>query len=249
MTSAARQDYFGFEVDLESFSGPLDLLLSLIRREEVDIFDIPIARITDQYLAAVESLRERQVEVAGEFLVMAATLMQIKSRMLLPRPPAAEGVEEEEDPRQELVALLLEYQRYREAAETLGSLAELRQRLFEVPGDALEAGPAAVEEASLTALFGAYERLLAEARPPAPPRLRETGYTVREQAELLLARLADGPRRFAELFGERPSRAEVVVTFMALLELVASGRLQACQEQAFGEIVLSRVEHGVNARD
>ena len=242
MTRAAEREYHGFEVDLDAFAGPLDLLLSLIRTEAIDIFDIPIARITDQYLAALDQMTQANVEVSGEFLVMAATLMQIKSRMLLPRPPKVEGEEEEEDPRQELIDLLLEYQRYQEAAEVLDGLAAVRQRMFVAVGDPVETGPAPLEDAGLTALFQAYERMLTEAMPPDPPKLREMVFTVQEQADYLLARLALGPCDFASLFEGRPSRTEVVVTFMALLDLVGHGRVTAEQDGLFGAIQLYRVD-------
>ncbi len=240
---APERDYHGFEVDLEAFAGPLDLLLSLIRGEQIDIFDIPLARITDQYLAALDRMAQAKVEVTGEFLVMAATLMQIKSRMLLPRPPKAEGAEDEEDdPRQELIDLLLEYQRYQEAASWLDGLSAMRQRMFEAVGDPVEAGPAPLEEAGLTALFRAYERLLTDTPEPDPPKLREMVYSVAEQADYLLARLALGPCEFGELFEGRPTRLEVVVTFMALLDLVRNRRVRAEQDGLFGAIQLHRVD-------
>jgi len=243
MTPTAEREYSGFEVDLETFAGPLDLLLSLIRTEQIDIFDIPIARITDQYLAALDRMAQANVEVSGEFLVMAATLMQIKSRMLLPRPPKAEGSDEEEDdPRQELIDLLLEYQRYQEAAGWLEGLAAMRQRMFEAVGDPVETGPAPLEEAGLTALFQAYERLLTETPTPEPPKLREMVYSVAEQADFLLARLALGPCEFHELFEGRPTRLEVVVTFMALLDLIRHHRVKAEQDGLFGTIQLHRVD-------
>lgn len=237
-----QHEYAGFVVDLEEFSGPLDLLLSLIRRDEIDILDIPIARITDQYLAALDAMRGREVEVGGEFIVMAAALMQIKSRMLLPKPAAQPGEEEEEDPRQELVALLLEYQRYREAAEVLGALSEARARLVGVPGERVDLGPQAVAEVSLTSLFLAFERLLSGVVEPEPPPLRPTPYTVREQADVILARVAAGPVAFRELFSGSPTRLEVVVTFMALLELIAAEQVRAVQPETFGEIEIRRVD-------
>ncbi|NUQ00602.1 MAG: segregation/condensation protein A [Armatimonadetes bacterium] len=237
---AAAAEGSGFQVDLEAFSGPLDLLLGLIRREELDILDIPIARITDQYLLALDEMRERRVEVSGEFMVMAATLMQLKSRMLLPRPAAASAEEEEEDPRRELVELLLEYQRYKEAADLLSSLAEVRQKLFDAPGEPLVGVAPAVAEVTLTALFQAYERVLAEAVIPPPPPLGQQRWNVAEQAAWLLQRLVTGPCSFRELFGPEPRRLEVVVTFMAVLELVRDGLLVAEQNTACGEIELAR---------
>lgn len=242
----AEVEYGGFVVDLEEFSGPLDLLLSLIRREQVDIFDIPIARITDQYLAALDTMRDRQVEVSAEFMVMAATLMQVKSKLLLPRPPAPVGEEEEEeDPRRELVQLLLEYQRYREAADLLDGLSQQRERLFGTPGEQPDFGPPTVDEATLTALFRAYERLVVPTPEPEAPKLRHVRYTVREQQEVILARLVGGPVPFTALFSGQPTRVEAVATFMALLELIRNGEVAAEQPGIFEEIVIRRVEPGV----
>jgi len=226
----------------------LELLLSLIRREQVDIFDIPIARITDRYLAELAALQHNRVALSGEFMVMAATLMQIKARLLLPRPPAVEGEEAPEDPRTELVNLLLEYQHYREAARVLDDLAHERARMVEVPGEEVECGPRDLVAVSLTALFEAYERTLQRARPPEPPRVRPQPITVAQQAVRLLTLTALGPVRFDELFGPRPSRIEVVVTFMALLELIRGGRLAAEQHHAFGQLVLKRAA-GADGRD
>ena len=232
-----------FIVDLEAYSGPLDLLLSLIRKEEVDILDIPIARITDQYLAELQQMRERQVEISGEFMVLAATLMQIKSRLLLPRPVTITAEDDDDDPRRELVQLLLEYQHYREAADLLSSLAAARQRSFDTPGEQPDLGPRAVGEATLTALMQAYERLLAASVVPESPALRPMVYRVGEQADWLLERLAGGPLPFSALFGERPTRLRVVVTFMALLQLVRDERILAAQDEQYGEIRLQRVDH------
>ncbi len=238
----APDEYRGFHVDLDRFAGPLDLLLSLIRRDEVDIFDIPIARITDQYLAALEAMRENRVELSGEFLVMAATLMQIKSRMLLPRPEPPAGDEDEGDPRRELVELLLEYQRYRDAAELLDGLAGSRQRLFGAPGEVHEVGPAAVGEPTLNDLFRAYARMLERAVEPPMPQPREVPFTVADAAARVRQRLSRGPARFDELVPERPTRVEVVVTFMAVLELIRYGELVVEQDELFGEMRIRRAE-------
>lgn len=238
-----EQEHAGFVVDLEAYSGPLDLLLSLIRRDEVDIFDIPIARITDQYLAALDELRGNRVEIAGEFMVLAATLMQIKSKMLLPRPAPLPGQDEnEEDPRRELVQMLLDYQQYQEAAELLEGLSAARRRFFEAPGETLDTGPRELVDPSVMALVRAYERVMQEAVEPEPPRLRDARYSVREQVEWVLARLAAGPCPFGALFLARPTRVEVVVTFMAVLELIATARVRAQQDGLFEEIVIRRVD-------
>ena len=239
-TDDDERQYRGYVVDLEAFSGPLDLLLHLIRREQIDVFDIPIARITDQYLAALAQMRDNRVQVTGEFMVMAATLMQIKARLLLPKPPVAPGEEEPEDPRQELVDLLLEYQRYQEAARVLGELVVTRGRMLDVPGEALDGGPREVRVPSLGVLFEAYRRVLTRSVPPDVPKVRESPITVAERVVHILAVTARGPVPFDKLFGARPTRLEVVVTFMALLELVRGGNLVAEQDRLFGTITLRR---------
>lgn len=233
--------YRGYVVDLEAFSGPLDLLLHLIRREQVDIFDIPIATITEQYVLALTQMRENRVTVGGEFMVMAATLMQIKARMLLPKPPAPPGEEEADDPRSDLVALLLEYEHYREAARVLGDLASARSRMVEVPGAEVDTGPRELRGASVASLFEAYERMLTRVTPPAVPKVREKQYTVADRVVHILTATAQGPVEFDKLFSARPSRLEVVVTFMALLELVRAARLAVVQERLFGTLRLARL--------
>ncbi|MBI5832450.1 MAG: segregation/condensation protein A [Armatimonadetes bacterium] len=232
--------YRGYVVDLEAFSGPLDLLLSLIRREQVDVFDIPIAQITDQYLAALVGMHDNRVTVTGEFMVMAATLMQIKARMLLPRPPVAEGEEPPEDPRAELVRMLLDYEAFREAARLLDDLAQQRSRMVQVPGEEVDTGPRDLKPVNVTALFEAFERVLKRSVPPEVPRVREQEFTVAQQAVRLLTLTALGAVSFEQVFTGRPSRLEVVVTFMAVLDLVRGGRLVAEQSRVFGEIVLRR---------
>ncbi|MCC7491448.1 MAG: segregation/condensation protein A, partial [Fimbriimonadaceae bacterium] len=189
---AVEREFGGFVVDLATFAGPLDLLLHLIRREEVDILDIPIAAITDQFLAALAGLREHQIDVTGEFLVVAATLLQIKSRMVLPRPPTV-GDDEAEDPRRELVELLLEYQQYKEAAGLLDDLALVRRQQFAVPAEGLPSGPPPLAAVSLTALLQAYSVLLSKRVPPPAPRLREERFNLQQQAARILDRLASGP--------------------------------------------------------
>jgi len=239
--------YRGYVVDLEAFSGPLDLLLSLIRREQVDVFDIPIAQITDQYLAALVDMHDNRVTVTGEFMVMAATLMQIKARMLLPRAPVAEGEEAPEDPRAELVRMLLDYEAFREAARLLDDLAQQRSRMVQVPGEEVDTGPRDLKPVNVTALFEAFERVLKRSVPPEVPRVREQEFTVAQQAVRLLTLTALGPVGFDQVFTGRPGRLEVVVTFMAVLDLVRGGRLVAEQSRVFGEIVLRRPE-GVEQR-
>jgi len=189
-------------VRLDVFEGPLDLLLHLIKKNEVQITDIPIASITDQYLALLEELPELNLDGAGEYLVMAATLMYIKSRMLLPADPDDEG-EAEADPRAELVHQLLEYQRFREAAADLGDRRVLGRDVFAAAGEP------------------------------------EPGLSIAECVARILARFTLGSRvEFAEVFSPEAGRGEVIVTFLALLELIRLKVVRAVQHDRFGPIQL-----------
>jgi segregation and condensation protein A len=236
----------GCTVKLDVFEGPLDLLLHLIKKNEVQITDIPIASITDQYLALLEAEEERHgnLDGAGEYLVMAATLTFIKSRMLLPVP---EGIEEEpeEDPRAQLVRQLLEYQRYREVAVALGDRNVLTRDVFASPGEPMEPAPEnepaapLVRDASLADLLEALRDVLARHRPPPSHEVAETGSSVTESIQRILAgfTLAD-TLDFASLFGEDVHLARIIVTFLALLELIRLKVVRATQAEPFGPIVL-----------
>lgn len=227
----------GVEVKLEKFEGPLDLLLHLIRRDEIDIYDIPIAHITQQFLHYLEMMRLLDLEISGEFLVMAATLMRIKARMLLPVPEP--GEEEEADPREELVQRLLEYRQYKEAAETLRDKEERRRLLFArgmVP-DEEDAGPLPLAPANLFALLDALDRVLA--RLPERNRMDLAGeqFDIEDRMALLLGRARRAGRlSFTLLLEECKSRLEVIVTFLALLELLKLSRLVVEQSGPFDEI-------------
>jgi segregation and condensation protein A len=226
-------------VRLARFEGPLDLLLHLIKRDEIDIYDIPIAHITQQYLAYLDLMRSLDLEVAGEFLVMAATLMRIKARLLLPVQTPEE--EESEDPREELVQRLLEYRQFKEAAVALQSREEERRRLFErgrVPGED-EAGPPPLAPATLFDLLDALNRVLA--RMPARDVYAVEGeiFSIEEQMETIRRRLAvEGQVLFSRLLGTCRARLEAIVTFMALLELIRLGEVEVVQSRLFGDITL-----------
>ena len=233
-------------VKLARFEGPLDLLLHLIKRDEIDIYDIPISHITQQYLAYLELMRALDLEVAGEFLVMAATLMRIKAKMLLPLP--AVGDEEDEgDPREELVQRLVEYRQFKEAAGTLKLREEDRRHLFErgmVPGED-EMGPLPLAPASLFDLLDALHRVMA--RRPGEPAVYEVAgevYDVEDKMSLIARQAAEqGSVDFAALLEACRARLEMIVTFMALLELIKLGRVTVVQPEAFGEIrILYRPE-------
>jgi segregation and condensation protein A len=233
-------------VKLDVFEGPLDLLLHLIKKNEVQITDIPIATITDQYLAMLEELPELNLDGAGEYLVMAATLMYIKSRLLLPADPE-DDAETEADPRAELVQQLLEYQRYREAAADLGARRVLDRDVFAAPGEPEPAADPAdqrlrVRDASLADLLDALRGVLARLAPPAAHALFTPGLSVAQCVERILARFVVGSRvEFAEVFSPQADRGEVIVTFLALLELIRLKVVRAVQHDRFGPIQLDLV--------
>jgi segregation and condensation protein A len=233
-------------VKLDLFEGPLDLLLHLIKKNEVQITDIPIATITDQYLAMLEELPELNLDGAGEYLVMAATLMYLKSRLLLPADPEEPG-EAEADPRAELVQQLLEYQRYREAAADLGARRVLDRDVFAGPGEPEPAaatvpagdGRPPVRDASLADLLEALRGVLARLTPPAAHAIFTPGLSVAECVERILARFAHGTQlEFADVFSPDAGRGEIIVTFLALLELIRLKVVRAVQADRFGPIQL-----------
>jgi segregation and condensation protein A len=228
-------------VRLPIFEGPLDLLLHLIKKNEVQITDIPIATITDQYLALLEELPELNLDGAGEYLVMAATLVYIKSRMLLPTTP--EDEEPEDDPRAELVQQLAEYQRFREVAVALGERNVLARDVFAGGGERLD--PAAddeqppVRDASLGDLLEALRDVLNRIRPPRAHEIEREPISIRACVARVLAEFAVAERlEFTSLFAPDSTRGEIIVTFLALLELIRLRVLRARQPERFGAITL-----------
>jgi len=227
-------------VKLEVFEGPLDLLLHLIKKNEVSITDIPIATITEQYLATLELMQGLSLDVAGEFLVMAATLIHIKSRMLL--PPGEEEDEEEEggDPREELMRRLLEYQRFKEAAEELEHRDILKRDVFargpELPDD-IE--PGGFEGVSLFDLISALRQVLERFPEERVHEVTLERISVREKMSFLLDDLhRRGKVVFQSLFEAAASRLEIIVTFLAMLELVKIRAVRVAQGERDGPIVL-----------
>lgn len=230
-----------YQVKLPAFEGPLDLLLHLIRVNEVDIYDIPIARITDEYFQYLALLQELDLEVAGEFLVMAATLVYIKSKMLLPADPAAPEEPLEEDPRTPLVDMLLEYQRFRAAAETLSG-REDQQRQFFFRSTPLEV-PAGGEtlEVNLFDLLAAFREVVERAKDQPVLDFVTRPVTTAERMVAILDRVAaEGSVGFESLFPAGAGRWPVIVTFLALLELLRQGSIRVQQQLDFGEIVVMR---------
>lgn len=224
---AASGDY---RVRLPVFEGPLGLLLFLIRRNEVDVYDIPIVEITRQYEQHLELMKELDLDVAGEFFEMAATLIRIKTRLLLPSE-GGEG-EEGEDPRRELVDQLLEYQRMREAAEVLRRLREEASAALPRPADADRPAPEeeVVFEADLYALVAAFHAILHRRRLERPLAVLPQRFTVEEKIAAIRGLLREGGSiAFLALFPEDAEREEVVTAFLALLEMVKNGEVRCYQ--------------------
>lgn len=226
---------------LEAFNGPLELLMHLIEKNKIDIYDIPIAELTRQYLDYLEAMREMDMEVTSSFLVMAATLLQIKSRMMLPKK--AEASEEEEDPRQELVERLLEYRRFKKVSEVLGSMADLQEHFVgRAPLD-LPVHHLPPESLDLSLLVTAFREVMQikeeEAGLPAAI-VKPEPYHIEDKMEDIKAALeAHGGRmRFEDAF-ERGTRGELVVTFLALLELIKQQSVSVEQAHLFGAITIA----------
>lgn len=235
-----------YNIKLENFEGPLDLLLFFIKRDELDIYDIPIASITQEFLEYVRLMELLDLELAGEFVVMAATLLGIKAQMLLPRETAVgpDGVEVEiDDPRSELVQKLLEYKRYKEAAESLSTQAdEQRYVLYRQVFEAEEihaAEHANYRNATLFDLLKALKRAIERApEAPDPHVVTRFPITVEEKADEIVHMLRQRPAvRFFELVGGL-TKMHIVVTFLALLELAKNHRIRVQQDESFDDIVI-----------
>lgn len=233
-----------YHVRLTQFEGPLDLLLHLIRRDKINIYDIPISHITREYLAYIEVMRELELEIAGEFFVMAATLMRIKSQMLLPRH---EGIEEEEDPRDELVRNLLEYRKFKEAASCLAEREEDRRKVFARPvAPPVDESPAEeVPEVTLFDLLEALQKVFTQIKVQTTYRIVPETITVDEKLALIRARLGEHSEvLFTELFDGEYSKLAVIVTFLAILEMTRLGELVARQASHGSDIWLYKPEGG-----
>ncbi len=230
-----------YRVQVDAYNGPLDLLLFLVKRSEVDIYDIPIARITEQYMQFMELFQEMEITLAGEFMVMAATLMEIKSRMLLPTHKL-EPDEEEEDPRAELVRELLAYRQFKEAGDALGDLGAQQQKKFprpptDIPDDARAVRP--LDEISIWELLASFNKLMGETLGRLPMTITGDGISVEECMEELCRRLAaQGQLAFWQAFEPAVSRRLLVGYFLAILELCRRQQIIAQQPDPFGEIYL-----------
>jgi segregation and condensation protein A len=246
-----------YTVRLDQFTGPLDLLIHLIKKNEVNIYDIPIALITAQYLEYLELIEELNLDVAGDFIVMAATLIHIKSRTLLPRPDASQE-DPEEDPRAVLVSRLLEYQKFKAAASLLHEREEWRsaqwqrpdQRVADIAGEEYE-----IEvEVDLFSLMAAFKAVLDRARQRPKVEIPGAQISIEERMAQLLARLSETEAcGFEDLFSDAHTRQDLIVTFLALLEMIRTRAVRVFQAGMFGAIrVYKRAgtrDSGFGARD
>ena len=233
-----------YKVKLEVFEGPLDLLLYLIKKDEIDIYDIPIERITKQYLEFMDLFKSLDLEVAGEFVVMAANLIYIKSRSLLPKdlqPPDEQA--EEEDPRWELVRQLIEYKKFKDAATHLQQREISQENLFTRLPEKPDIEPdRPIGEVSIFDLINAFNVVLKRLDKKEDLReIFEENYTVTDKIDLIMKLTSSGVGlRFSELFANAAARSEIAVTFLALLELIRLKQLRCVQPEAYGEIEIHR---------
>jgi segregation and condensation protein A len=224
------------EVFLEAFEGPLDLLLYLIRRQNLDVLDIPIAEITRQYMQYILLMQDLNLELAGEYLLMAAMLAEIKSRMLLPRPQTVEG--EEDDPRAELVRRLQEYERYKRAAEDMDKLARLERDVFQASAEVVEKKVVKVlPEITLQEMLLAFKDVVQRAAMFAHLHVQREPLSVRQRMSEVLSSLESGGLvSFTTLFKPEEGRMGVTVTFVALLELMREGLIEVVQAEAYSPL-------------
>ena len=241
-----------YKVKFEVFEGPLDLLLYLIKKEEVDIYEVNLTNLATQFIEYIDTMRLLDLEIAGEFLVMAATLMYIKSRELLPveQQTPTDGEDEGEDPRYELIRQLVEYKKFKDAAAKLAFLEARQDDVFpRLPGKLAFEPPAPPKaEVSIFDLVNAVNSVLKRFNQREDLRdIFEDKWTVSEKIELLMRLIAERTQlTFSALFEGVTSRSEVVVTFLALLELIRLKQIIAIQRKAFGEIEICRAEPAEN---
>jgi segregation and condensation protein A len=239
-----------YKIKLELFEGPLDLLIYLVKKDHLNVYDIPIAQVTEQYLQYLNLMQMLDLNIAGEFMVMAATLMQIKSKMLLPAEEAPPE-EEQEDPRAELVRRLLEYEKFKEIAETLRQKEEEQREVYKRPKSE-EAGKEASDqkdfyfEASIFDLINAFNRALKDVPKEVFYEVFKDEFTIEEKVHQLLHLLLVEPSlRLSELFAKSKTKLEIIVTFLAILELVKLREVVARQNSLFDDIEISRNKNNI----
>lgn len=234
-----------YKVQLDVFEGPLDLLLYLIRKDEVDITDIPIEIITTQYMEYLDLMRMLDLDIAGEFIVMAATLMMIKSRMLLPvEERVVEEDEEEEDPRWDLVRQLVEYKKFKDAALHLHIMELDREHIYDREGANIQLEKDAektLQDVSIFDLISAFNEALQNVPQESLTEIFADEFTVAQKIDDLIKRIQHHERvSISEVFSKMRSRSEVVCTFLAVLELIKLKHISIVQEEVFGEIIIER---------
>ncbi len=229
-----------YKIKLDAFEGPMDLLMHLIDKNKIDIYDIPIAALTQQYMEYLDQAQEFNIEIASEFLVMAATLLQIKSRMMLPKPPKAEE-EEETDPRQELVARILEYRRFKEVSTVLDSMAQSEERYVAREPLDLTVRHLPPENIPLRLLLSAFQTVLEVKEELTIPDalVQPETFQVKDKMQEILSLLnrVDGQLLFSEAF-RSGTRGELIATFLALLELMKRKMVTVRQPRLFSEIYI-----------
>lgn len=238
-----------YHIRLTQFEGPLDLLLHLIRRDKINIYDIPISHITKEYLSYIEVMQELELELAGEFFVMAATLMRIKAQMLLPR--RIEEEDEEEDPRDELVRNLIEYRKFKEAAHQFAEKEESRRKIFSRPSAAppkdLVSDMDRRMDVSVFDLMDAFKKVMDELKKQVSYRIERETYTIEEKSGHIRNTIAEKSEvLFTELFQGSYDRLEVIVTFLAVLEMMKSGEIVARQMSDGSDIWIYRPREAEN---
>ena len=239
-----------YRIKLEIFEGPLDLLLYLVKKDHLNIYDIPISKVTEQYLEYLNLMQLLDLNIAGEFLVMSATLMQIKSKMLLPAEELQEAQAEEEDPRQELVRRLLEYEKFKEIAEGLRQKEVNQQEVFKRPK--LEADkeiglePETYFEASIFDLITAFTKALEDIPKELFYQVVKEEFTIEEKVhEILHLLLQQSAVCISELFSKAKNKLEIIVTFLAILELIRLKEIVARQKKLFAEVEITRNKENI----
>jgi segregation and condensation protein A len=236
-----------YKVKLDAFEGPLDLLLFLIKKSEVDIYDIPISEITKQYLAYIEIIQLLDIEAASDFILLAATLMRIKAQMLLPRPEIEE-LEEIDDPRQELVYRLLEYKRFKDVAVDLANKEDQARHFFprgsfKIEHDGFDEELMVSGEVSLFDLVAAFKKIVEIRTKVSVHHVQDINVTLEERMTAVMVMIGQKSRvEFTELFSAEEDKIVLIVTFIAVLELIKQRRIRAVQTESFGRINIERMD-------
>jgi segregation and condensation protein A len=239
-----------YKIKLEIFEGPLDLLLYLVKKDHLNIYDIPIAKVTEQYIQYLNLMQLLDLNIAGEFMVMAATLMQIKSKMLLPAEQSEGLIDNQDDPRQELVQRLLEYEKFKEIAQSLRQRETNQQEVFKRPKDKIEKEitdtKAVYFEASIFDLIAAFTKALKDVPREVFYEVIKDEFTIEEKIHEILHLLLVKPLlKLSELFGKAKNKMELIVIFLAILELVRMKEIICRQKELFQDIEISRNKENI----